>query len=89
MIHSKTFGLVAVVLLVLLVVNLPNAFTWPLEFDLERLGEKSGNWESEPGRLGAVASESSICSRHGMEMLKKGGNAADAVSLLSWNFTVR
>jgi gamma-glutamyltranspeptidase/glutathione hydrolase len=30
--------------------------------------------------LGAVASESSICSRIGIDLLKKGGNAADAVS---------
>lgn len=30
--------------------------------------------------LGAVASESSICSAAGIDMLKKGGNAADAVS---------
>ncbi|KAL1981493.1 hypothetical protein VTN96DRAFT_2522 [Rasamsonia emersonii] len=31
------------------------------------------------GKLGAVASESAICSRHGIEMLKMGGNAADAL----------
>ena len=33
-----------------------------------------------PDRLGAVASESSICSNIGIELLKQGGNAADAVS---------
>jgi hypothetical protein len=33
-----------------------------------------------PDRLGAVASESSICSSIGIELLKQGGNAADAVS---------
>ena len=33
-----------------------------------------------PGHLGAVASESSICSDIGIELLKQGGNAADAVS---------
>jgi gamma-glutamyltranspeptidase/glutathione hydrolase len=33
-----------------------------------------------PDHLGAVASESSICSRIGIDLLKKGGNAADAVS---------
>ena len=31
-------------------------------------------------RLGAVASESNLCSRYGGDMLKNGGNAADAVS---------
>ncbi|KAJ5938149.1 Gamma-glutamyltranspeptidase [Penicillium verhagenii] len=36
----------------------------------------SGNLE--PGKLGAIATESSICSRHGIEMLEMGGNAADA-----------
>lgn len=31
-------------------------------------------------KLGAVASESSICSKIGIDLLKAGGNAADAVS---------
>ncbi len=31
-------------------------------------------------KLGAVASESSVCSKIGIDILKKGGNAADAVS---------
>lgn len=39
-------------------------------------------WEADGDpSLGAVASESTICSAAGIEMLKKGGNAADAVSL--------
>lgn len=33
--------------------------------------------------FGAVASESSICSTAGIDMLKRGGNAADAVSTQS------
>jgi gamma-glutamyltranspeptidase/glutathione hydrolase len=33
--------------------------------------------------FGAVASESSICSTAGIDMLKRGGTAADAVSKLS------
>ena len=33
----------------------------------------------DPGHLGAVASESSVCSNIGIDILKKGGNAADAV----------
>ncbi len=34
-----------------------------------------------PGHRGAVASESSICSDIGINLLERGGNAADAVSL--------
>ena len=36
---------------------------------------------SDPGhdKLGAVASESSICSNIGINLLKQGGNAADAL----------
>lgn len=33
------------------------------------------------GRLGAVASENSMCSEYGADMLKMGGNAADAVCI--------
>ena len=33
----------------------------------------------EDGKLGAVASESKICSHIGTDLLKAGGNAADAV----------
>ena len=35
-----------------------------------------------PGMRGAVASESKICSEIGIDLLQKGGNAADAVSWL-------
>ena len=37
--------------------------------------------KSDPGhdKLGAVASESSICSHIGINILKKGGNAADSL----------
>lgn len=31
------------------------------------------------GELGAVASESDVCSHIGVDLLKKGGNAADAL----------
>lgn len=34
----------------------------------------------ECDKLGAVASESAVCSRIGIELLQAGGNAADAVS---------
>lgn len=34
------------------------------------------------GKNGAVASESSLCSNIGIDILKVGGNAADAVSLV-------
>jgi gamma-glutamyltranspeptidase / glutathione hydrolase len=37
---------------------------------------------SHDQELGAVASESSVCSNIGIDILKEGGNAADAVSLI-------
>lgn len=39
-------------------------------------GQKVNN-----NRLGAVASENKVCSRIGIDLLKAGGNAADAVGL--------
>jgi hypothetical protein len=36
------------------------------------------------GRLGAVASENGVCSQIGIDLLKAGGNAADAVWLSVW-----
>lgn len=33
-------------------------------------------------KLGAVATESSVCSQIGIDILREGGNAADAVSLI-------
>ena len=38
-----------------------------------------GAWNSSVPKLGAVASESSVCSHIGTSLLEKGGNAADAV----------
>ena len=35
--------------------------------------------EDRVPKLGAVASESAVCSHVGADLLKKGGNAADAV----------
>ena len=42
-----------------------------------------GQQHEEKDQLGAVASESSVCSRVGVDLIKNGGNAADAVSLVS------
>lgn len=44
----------------------------------------SGAWATparptQRDKLGAVASESSVCSNIGIDILKEGGNAADAV----------
>lgn len=38
-----------------------------------------------PGHTGAVASESDICSEIGINLLQRGGNAADAVGTSSGN----
>ncbi|KAF2474743.1 gamma-glutamyltranspeptidase-like protein [Lindgomyces ingoldianus] len=42
-------------------------------------GDSISRAHLEEGHLGAVASESDICSKIGIDLLKKGGNAADAL----------
>ena len=74
----RSFVLFAVVSLYLLIAHLPSAHTSPVQ--VEEHGQVK---KVEHEKLGAVASESSICSNHGAEMLKNGGNAADAVSDIS------
>ncbi|CAG7946026.1 unnamed protein product [Penicillium nalgiovense] len=75
MLQPMRLGDLVVLSLLLIAIHLPSANTSPLEFT-ERDTDEIG-----PGKLGAVASESSICSRHGSDILKNGGNAADAVSI--------
>ncbi|OJJ81661.1 gamma-glutamyltransferase [Aspergillus glaucus CBS 516.65] len=68
----------AILSLVLLIVYLPTVYTSPVfTRDRQHSGEASG--EIEAGKLGAVASESALCSRYGTDMLEKDGNAADAL----------
>lgn len=45
--------------------------------------------EQRHGQLGAVASESRLCSGIGTDMLTRGGNAADAVSITSFFLSSR
>lgn len=47
---------------------------------------KRQSYEVPTGKLGAVASESALCSRHGTDMLEEGGNAADVVGCLLLSF---
>ena len=82
MLQPMRLGFLAVLSLLLVAIHLPSANTSPLEFS-ERdpnvvIGSHGG---IGPGKLGAVASESSICSGHGSDILKMGGNAADAVGI--------
>lgn len=73
---SKMAGIIATTMtlsLVLICMCLPAVYTSPIE--ITRTGEV------EAGKFGAVASESELCSRYGSDMLKKGGSAADSVSL--------
>lgn len=74
--------MLAILSLALVIINLPTSFGSPLDF-FPRDPSIQDGWHQGfgPGKLGAVASESSICSGHGTEMLKVGGNAADAVSI--------
>jgi len=37
------------------------------------------SWETEEDNNGAVASESAVCSEIGIDLLQRGGNAADAL----------
>ncbi|KAJ5312760.1 Gamma-glutamyltranspeptidase [Penicillium antarcticum] len=80
MLQPMRLGLLAILSLLVIVIHLPRASTSPLELS-ER--DPNGGHESHrhiaPGKLGAVASESAICSKHGTDMLKMGGNAADAL----------
>lgn len=63
-----------------MVINLPSSLGSPIELFHRDTADRDGRHKGlPPGKLGAVASESSICSQHGVEMLKMGGNAADAV----------
>lgn len=82
MFQPARLGLLAILCLILLIVNLPGAFTKPLEFPPRSPNTNGGsNHKLAPGKLGAVASESSVCSGHGTKILESGGNAADAVGL--------
>lgn len=75
------FRLLAIWSLILVVVHLPSGYTSPLEFFAPGVNARGLSPRGdEPGRLGAVASESSLCTQHGTDILQKGGNAADAVS---------
>lgn len=67
-------GFLLVALFLVLFVCLPGAHTFPVEEETRDLHSP------ENGQVGGVASESDLCSGYGGEMLKKGGNAADAVS---------
>lgn len=45
-----------------------------------RAYERSGEQYEAKDKLGAVASESAVCTQIGIDLIKDGGNAADAVS---------
>lgn len=71
----------AILSLLLIVSHPPNSNTWPFNsFKPNFDSDSASRSKSAPGKLGAVASENSICSQHGVDILRKGGNAADAVS---------
>ncbi|KAJ6033179.1 uncharacterized protein N7446_008529 [Penicillium canescens] len=76
MLQPMRLGLLAILSLLLVVTHLPRVSTSPLEFSEQDHGSHG---HIAPGKLGAVASESSICSKHGTDILKMGGNAADAL----------
>ncbi|OOO14118.1 gamma-glutamyltransferase [Aspergillus oryzae] len=70
----------AILSLLLIVSHPPNSNTWPFNsFKPNFDSDSASRSKSAPGKLGAVASENSICSQHGVDILRKGGNAADAL----------
>ncbi|KAI2702137.1 transcriptional regulator family: Fungal Specific TF [Penicillium roqueforti] len=80
MLQPIRLGVLAILSLLLIAIHLPTANTFPLEFSERDTNAGHGSHgKIGPGKLGAVASESSICSRHGSDILEKGGNAADAL----------
>ncbi|KAJ5658209.1 Gamma-glutamyltranspeptidase [Penicillium longicatenatum] len=71
--------LAVILAVVLLVLYLPKLIKLPLISIIHDENCDIGSHESlGSGKLGAIATESSICSRHGIEMFELGGNAADA-----------
>ena len=55
-----------------------SAFSWTAPSSAYK---RSSDQHELKDRLGAVASESSVCSKIGVDLIKDGGNAADAVCL--------
>ncbi|KAL2004692.1 hypothetical protein VTN00DRAFT_3220 [Thermoascus crustaceus] len=72
--------LLAILTTIILVLNLPSAYTQPVrDLSSRRLDIDGLHHHLGEGKRGAVASESAICSRIGTDMLNMGGNAADAL----------
>jgi gamma-glutamyltranspeptidase / glutathione hydrolase len=62
--------------IVVLLLSVPYVWANPLPRQSLPRTNPHGSFQDQ---LGAVASESNICSQIGIDLLKKGGNAADAV----------
>lgn len=59
--------------------TLQTALGNPVNYNVQSLSAYPAAPVLQHGQLGAVASESDICSHIGIDLLKKGGNAADAM----------
>ena len=57
------------------------ALCWAPAVPAHKRGGGGGEQYEVKDKRGAVASESSVCSNIGIDLIKDGGNAADAVSL--------
>ena len=73
---SERFGLYFIVYIFLVGACLADSLYRP-----QQVFQQSPEQQSEGDRLGAVASENRECSQIGIDLLKAGGNAADAVRL--------
>lgn len=64
----------------LLLFSINMLFTTSILLSLGLVAQATSSHHKQDAKLGAVASESSVCSQIGVDTLEKGGNAADAVS---------
>jgi hypothetical protein len=69
--------------IVVFLISVPYVWANPLP---QRLLPRTKPQARLQDQLGAVASESNICSQIGIDLLKKGGNAADAVGFPNLSF---
>lgn len=81
--HSLVVVVSAASMMLLIAVSLHSSLTtfWG-RLDVQLSSDASPPGNGRHGQLGAVASENRNCSQMGAEMMKMGGTAADAVSIL-------
>lgn len=80
--HQLTWRTLSLTFLILTALNSVSALSLPPRSDTQQqplLTLEHGSQKHLQDHLGAVASENGICSQIGIDLLKEGGNAADAL----------